>query len=462
MPLFAGLFLALIVLLIWLPLPIGSNRPWSQGLMAMIALTLCGLWASAYALSPFESPPALRALKLPGVVLGAWALYPVLQLVPLPLSFVESIRGPLNGVDLLFADTGKPSLTSLSIDPGATIGGLLSQLAIVSIFFLVVALTTSEIRLRMILRALFGVGLAEAFYGLMLRFADSSLGLWDPGHMKSAVSGTYVNQNHFAGLMEVTIPVTIGLLLVEQQITPPSHKTQRMLDRLVEFILGWRGILTFALAIMVPALVMTASRGAILSLTAALIVGSFLQIRRWNMSVPLIRNTALLSGVIVLSLAWLGTGSLVEKFEKVGIESDRADLRDISYRMVKDNPVVGTGVGTYRWAFPVYKDERFGSGFYEHAHNDYLEILGEQGVIGFGLFLCAIIMFLSRIGLSLIRHRDPCVRGVLFASFTGCLALLLHGLVDFNLQIPANAAYFFTLLAIGVIAPHLETFSADG
>ena len=118
--------------------------------------------------------------------------------------------------------------------------------------------------------------------------------------------------------------------------------------------------------------------------------------------------------------------------------------------MILDRPIFGSGAGTYRWTFPAYKDERFSIGYYEHAHNDYIELLTDQGAVGGGLALGAIASAYVTILAGLRSRHRPALRGALVGSTIGTLALMIHGLVDFNFQIPANAVYFFVLLGLGV------------
>jgi len=164
----------------------------------------------------------------------------------------------------------------------------------------------------------------------------------------------------------------------------------------------------------------------------------------------------LVSSLVIVAIFWLGSGQFTEKLQATGLASDRGDLRELTYSMINDSPMIGTGLGTYRWVFPAYKDERFGSYFYEHAHNDYLELLSEQGFVGFSLLAVGVLLILLSLMREFGRRRDPLVRGTLFAAIAGCLSLMLHGLVDFNFQIPANAYYFFVLLGLGTVASSLR------
>ncbi len=158
----------------------------------------------------------------------------------------------------------------------------------------------------------------------------------------------------------------------------------------------------------------------------------------------------------MIGILWLGSGEIYERLQSTGLSSQRGELRELSYRMIGDNAVVGTGVGTYRWVFPTYKDGRFGTYFYDHAHNDFLETLGEQGVLGFALLLSALTLIFLYLIRAFWKRHDPLSRGALFAAIAGCTSLMVHGLVDFNLQIPANASYFFALLGVGMVAGSLR------
>ena len=94
--------------------------------------------------------------------------------------------------------------------------------------------------------------------------------------------------------------------------------------------------------------------------------------------------------------------------------------------------------------------------FYEHAHNDYLELIAEQGALGAVLLGGAVFAAMATNMLAFLRRRDLGARAVLFGVNVATVALLIHGLVDFNFHIPANAAYFFVLLGIGIAVSSMD------
>ena len=105
--------------------------------------------------------------------------------------------------------------------------------------------------------------------------------------------------------------------------------------------------------------------------------------------------------------------------------------------MIQDRPILGHGLGTYAVAFSPY-GRAVGTAVVNQAHNDYLQLLAEMGV--FGAILCiAFIGLLARSAWVGLSRRDHLARAVAAGVTAGLFALMLHELVDFNLQIPSNA-----------------------
>jgi len=446
------LFVLLIVLLVWIPVPVASNRGWSVAILEAAALLIFGVWALRYAHKPFAIPIAVRELRVPLAILLGWLCVPLIQIVPIPVWFGQIVSSGSESpyANLLVLPTS--SFHYLTVDRSASLSGFLRQCALVAVFFSVLSLASTRSRLRVLLILVFIVGFAEALYGLVLYLGGDGFGLWDPGHKPETVSGTYVNQNHFAGLMEMSIAAGMGVLLMGWKAHESVDGLRSSFRLILSLIFGRRGLVLFGLLVLLAALILSTSRGAIGSIAVALVVAVCIAATRKGRGRSELGVGVTSAILVVLAVVWLGAGQMSDKLESSGLTSNRGDLRELSYQIISDNPIIGSGTGTYRWVLPRYKDARFGSGFYEHAHNDYLETLGEQGALGFSLLIIAIGLIVVRILKSYRMRHDPVIQGALFASVVGCGSILLHGLVDFNLQIPANAAYFCVLLGIGSVA----------
>lgn len=455
------LFIALLALLAWAPIPIGSNRIWSISVLEAVSFFIVGAWASLYAFRPYPIPDTVRDVRLSLYLFLIFLCLPLLQLLPLPPQIVRLVSYEIYEHYSSMPDGLSSIVMSLTLDRGATFSGFLRQTALICVFFAVVALATTRERIRVLLILMFSVGLFEAIYGLMLFFGGEDLGLWNPGDDPRTVSGTYVNQNHFSGLLEVAIAAGMGLFVMSTESLRVDASRLVIIRRLLSLLVSQRGIVIFGLLVMFSALMLATSRGAIGSLFLALAATIALALGK-RRSAALVELKIGLTAIIlvVVAIMWLGTGRLSDKLSSSGLSSHRAELRELSYQIALDYPLTGSGLGTYRWVLPGYKDERFGSGFYEHAHNDYLEILGEQGVLGFSLLVIAVGVVAIRVFREYTRQQDPQTRGALFACAIGCTALSLHGFVDFNFQIPANAAYFFALLGLGAAAASVGSDSS--
>ncbi len=241
--------------------------------------------------------------------------------------------------------------------------------------------------------------------------------------------GPYVNRNHFAGFAEMVIPASLVPLVL--------GKVRR--ERMVIVVL-------FAF-VTIGALILSASRGGIVSLGVELVLILILLIFRRTS-----RRHALAGGaVVVLAMvlvSWIGVGQVLQRFSSFQslevTEGKRASMRSDTWRIFLDHPWIGTGLGTLQTVFPPY-ESRYDSKVVNHTHNDYLEALAETGLVG-GLCCAWFLLVLVKESLrKLSPASSPMEVSLHFSGLVGCIGLLVHSLVDFNLHIPANAALFFLL-----------------
>jgi len=155
--------------------------------------------------------------------------------------------------------------------------------------------------------------------------------------------------------------------------------------------------------------------------------------------------------------SWFGVEKLAQRLEATTVEDvrEREDPAAYTVPLIKDYPVFGAGGGTFYVAFPKYRPEKVLL-FYDYAHNDYAQIAAESGILGLSLLGGVVVLSLIAALRAQWVRRDPLMRGMAFASTMGITALLIHSWVDFNLQIPANAALFMVILALGWISLHLD------
>jgi len=445
------LFWALLGVLAWLPIPLGSNRGWSWSLMEMMILTLSVSWVIVHMLTRSPLPSVLRELRLPLVLLISWLLYHLIQIIPLPLSLLEILSPASIELRHYLLEERVPDSMTLSLDPGATLQDFLKATTYVLLFVLVLVLVNSRKRLRQLAMLLVYVGVIQAVFGLSNYFTEGQFGFFEPAaRWGTATTGTYVNRNHFAGLLEMTIAIALGLILVKRQQEQfyPTFKSR--LRAWMRFLLSNQSRLYLYALLMFAALILSTSRGGCGSLFIALFVGIVLF--RWlgGIAASRARLGRLVGVLMLLSVAWFGFGNLSSKLVKHGLETDRILTYEATYSLIANYPLFGTGAGTFEWVFPLYKIPQLSNKIYDHVHNDFLELLADQGVFGFVLLGVSLLMIGLRIISGLKKRQDPLLRGILFGVICGLLSLLMHAATDFNLHIPANAAIFWCLLGMGV------------
>ncbi len=268
----------------------------------------------------------------------------------------------------------------------------------------------------------------------------------------------FVNRNHFAVLAEMGLGLLIGISL-KGELRPRLR------------LLGWIGC-----GLLFYSVVAASSRGGLVSLIGMAIFAVFVYVmtrsrypsvsrtRKSNRPVlsrlpTKIITAAGLSLVIfaitVILAVFLGGEAFVNRIEQIDSEItsveptrvNRAAIWESTYEMIKEHPLMGSGFGAYGSAITKY-DSTNGRFSLEQAHNDYLEIVANGGVVGAVLF----IVFAILVGGRMINNMDSSSgfrRACCFGSIVGVVGVLIHSFVDFGLHVLVNAIVFTALMVIG-------------
>ena len=447
------LFLALIV---WLPLPLASNRPWAWSIMEVWVFILVGASLWQIQQGKMQLPLALKAAWPVLLILGLDQLWVIFQLIPLPFAWVQMLS-PMAADIHASATPFLPTFATISLDTHNTVVSAIKGITYLSFFALILLLVNSFVRVKWLAYTIIGSGLFQAFYGSIMTLSGLEYGFFIKKFSYLGVAtGTFINRDHFAGYLEMCLAVGIGLLIAN--LSSKSLRGWRVRTRqMIEMLLGPKARLRLALAMMVIALVLTHSRMGNSAFFASLLIAGVIGL---ILSRHATRSTVvLLISLIVIDLfivgAWFGAEKVVQRLAQTSMESEHRDeVALYSLNMLRDYPLTGTGAGSYYSSFPRYRQGDIG-GFYDHAHNDYLEFGTEHGFVGLGFLGSAVLLSLFTALKAQRLRRAPLMRGMSFASIMGITALLIHSTVDFNLQIPANAAMFMIIMAMGWISLHL-------
>ncbi|MBI3596538.1 MAG: O-antigen ligase family protein [Nitrospirae bacterium] len=415
--------IGLISLLVFAPLAFGSVEVWARSILELAVFGLAGLWLIQYGFA--RKAPA----KLPGPVWVMLSLFAGWVLVQ--------------------------QTAAASLYPRGTRDALVLGIAYAVIFALVVSTVRTEREFNRLTLALVVIGFGVALFAIFQRYTWNGKMFWLREVRESgAVFGPFVNRNHFAGYIEMLIPLSIGYTVAAFAGVPAKGDTawRRFIDRLTSERANRLTLLLFMTLVMSVSLVLSLSRTGILSfLVAVILIGMILLLGRATQKWLLLPG--ILFTVLLISLTWFGLGPIIDRVQTLlRITEDHSMLARVEVwkdtaKLVSDHPLMGSGLGTFGVVYPAYKtlpDQVF----YEHTHNDYIQLLAETGWVGFGLSVGILGVLFGFIIAGWRWRRSPWAKGLLMGLVTGLVALLIHGLTDFNFHIPANAVLFAVLLGL--------------
>ncbi|TIP74926.1 MAG: O-antigen ligase family protein [Mesorhizobium sp.] len=333
----------------------------------------------------------------------------ILQIVPLPAAVFNGLRP-----ELLFAVPWlgeEIRFRFVSVGVGRTIECLLYLVASAAFFFGVLRLRTEQVHgiLPFFFMGVICNGLAGAIqYSLSDDIAIEGLLPF------TINAGLFANQNHFAALLFVSIPFVVYYGLFRGHL-----------------LSGSLGLVTLLLLLLAAG-----SRAGVLiglAITALSIV--FLSAR------SKVSGFSVLAIFIGLSAYTIGAWSKIDA-EAVDPTFGRGEFARTTIEGIKENLITGVGFGNFQKAYQIYEKEgMIFKKYVNHAHNDYLELAFEGGIIAILLMFFYFILLFAR----LVRiRRDPLQK----AAFLSVFFLLIHSLVDYPLRTEALAMTFAYMNAI--------------
>ena len=441
----------LLFTLVWLPLPLGSNRPWAWALMQISFFLITALLC-------LTSPGSvLVTLKRYKVIITLWVIFIGLQaflLIPLPQELVAHMRP--ERVNPLVSLNAAPAY-SLSFDTGQSYIALFKSLSFFCLFLALLTLVKSIFRLKILIAVLGMSGLVQAFYGAfeVLSGIDRSLIFDLP--VSHIATGSFIYKNHFANYLLLTLSAAIGYLISTLKATPP-YTRKDLLRHWVSFWLSSKVVFRLAIICMVIALVMSRSRmgnsSFFISMTLTACIGFFYFKPRLKSYTLLFVSMLVIDIAIISSI--FGLKEVQTRIEQTSIEEETRDEIIVdSIPLISKYSALGAGGGSFYTMYPKYQSSQVNLA-YDHAHNEYLQFFIEFGAIGFLSLFFIVGMCLTSSLKALKRRRHNMARGAAFASFMAIIGMALHASVDFPLQAPANAATFICLLTIGLISNQIK------
>ncbi|WP_295891642.1 O-antigen ligase family protein [uncultured Vibrio sp.] len=433
---------SLLLLLIWVPIPLGSNRPWAWSIaeiwIALQTLLLLIVYRESF---PWNRLSPFKWLLIP---LGVFQVWVFIQSISLP----NEIVGLLSPKAVELYNLVEAPYYFISLDHRMTWGSLFRGIALWLFVFNAILLLNTPKRLKITVLALVVSGTIQALYAalmVLLNFTESPVFGYPE---KGIATGSFVYKNHLANYLMLSLCMGLGLIVTQLHISESGSWYVRI-RRVLEGLLSLKMFVRLALVIMVIALVMTRSRMGNTAFFTATTIGGVLALFFYKNKPRAL--TALVISVIAIDTfavgALFGLDKVKQRLVETSLQQESRDQVVIwSLDIIKDYPLTGTGMASFYTVFPGYTKSDVG--FYDHAHNDYIQFFVEAGIPA-TLMLGAMVLYSLWLCLETIRVRNSrTMKGLALGSLMAIIGMLIHISVDFNLQPMANTLAFIFILFI--------------
>jgi len=325
------------------------------------------------------------------------------------------------------------------------------------LYFIITNSINDERQINRILDILLIVGGLFGIYGIF-QYNGIDLSFWARNIGRQQVFGLFGNVNYFAEYLIVPLPIAVSLFFASR------NKFKKIL-------------LLIGIVAMGASLTFTFTRGSYLSFGSALIFMFFLFLISHGKG--FIKNNKkifiiILVAIIIITFLFVvptplnKSGTVISKIkERVSITQlinefsfgRRIAIWKFTGMMIKDHSLLGSGIGTYKYNTLRYQAEFFAQGenrslyphgFADKAHNEYLQLWAELGIIGLGIFIWLIISYFS-CGLKILRKiKDEYRQGIIIGLMGAMMAVLVDGIFGFPLHLPATIGLFWLALGLTV------------
>lgn len=441
--------------LIFAPLAFGAVEHWS---LLTVQLLIA---AAVFIFCLQRQKSAENLLHVPGllplVLLVGWMIF---QLLPMPPSLVKvlspeafQVYKPVYDMQ----DIGK--WMPLSVYPKGTILECLRITTYIFFYILTIQILCDGGRLKRTVVNCSWLAIGIGLLAILQKFTSPDYIYWFRSlPVYAHPFGPWVNRSQFCGFVELTAPLVLALAFYHWPIAASEDSLR---NRIVAFFSkdgsgNLSILLGFGFLILSSSLFLSLGRGGIIAFSLSFLF--FFVLLAWKEA----RYSSLFFiGFIiclVVLVSWFGWAPITERFENIVNSAGKVDIGRFpvwqdAWSIFKDFWLTGSGFGTFIAIFPHFRTFP-GEEIFDHAHNDYLELLTDGGVVGFLLvawFVCEVV----RHGWKMLRRRRDRYSILLsIAALTGIVALLIHSISDFNMHNGAVGLYFFFICGLLVSAGH--------
>lgn len=391
----------LVVVLFVVPFFSGGHLPLVWGAVALLVGSTLALCQILFFVREPARPAALAGIGAPFWLALVMPAFAIVQILPLGLGSEAS---------------------AASISPDATLVGLARLASVVFLFFLTATVVANRRRAVRLGWALFAIAVTHAVLALAKGGPDG-------------ITGGFANHNSFAAF--IGMGLILGIALVIGKSARGANNDAKAVWLAERFLLG------LALIVLALALFSSGSRLGVLSAVCGTLG---LVALRGHLSIWLLLS---LAGGAAAALILAGAGLLQRAVLLGPATRTRVELYGQVFEMIRARPLTGWGLDSFPLAFELAHRPPVSSGLvWDQAHNSYLSLWVEMGLIAGSAPMVALLWF----GIRLLReNRSPLGGQALRLAALGVLVTeAVHALGDFSLEIAGNLYFFVAIMALGL------------
>jgi len=442
--------------LIFAPLAFGTRASWS---LFIVSSAIC----TAFIIYLIQARRGKVTLyEIPGILpLFLFACYMCFQLIPLPPFLVKFLSPETYKLYKNTVGISYPlDLISISISKKATFSELCRFLTCVIFYILTVWLLSEKEFMKKTVRIVIFLAAAIAVLAILQYFLSNNRIYWFRTVPTNATPfGPWVYHNHFAGFMEMILPASLCLFLYYKPRSRKRVFREKFLEMFTHKRIHSHILFGFSAVLIGASVFVSYSRGGIISMCISVVILTFMLFLRGKGER---KESGILFAAIIItilfSVGWFGWEVIFERFSKIRNADGYIDLNRLLVwedilSIIKDFPIFGTGFGTFANIFPGYRTA-YRQFIFKHAHNDYLELATDGGIIAIALVIWFMASLLIKVFRTFKIRRERYSIFLFYGVIAGLTALAIHSISDFNLHNGANSIYFSLMVGLLVSASH--------
>jgi O-antigen ligase len=432
----------------WAVFAVGAVYAWG-------AAPLIALAALLAVLAPPKPGSTSETRMLDGCLLASIAAVG-LQLVPLPPQVRATVSPHAaslsSALELMPGDV--TAWRPIAVSPASTAYAFALVLTALVVFWTTRRCAAHE-RAGWIVRQIAFAGLAAALVAIVVRargIPTLIYGIWRPVDEGAHPFGPFVNRNHFATWVLMACPLAAGYIAATFKSARGARRADAVLIAAFEWLGTGAAWVFAAFMVMIISLVLSMSRSGVIALVGTLLGVAAIARGRFTRRTALLSVTAV-AAIVAITSAYANTQPLIHRFERIGesgTEGRTLIWRD-TVNVIQDFPLTGVGLGGYQTAMLVYQQgDR--SRFTNQAHNQYLHLLAEGGLLVSVPAALTIVAFVQLFRKRLAKDRSSTV-WLRIGALAAICAVALQGFWETGLRIPANGILFAVAAAVAVHRP---------